>query len=164
MSKINFVAEPGKQEIIVTSVFDAPRDLVFKASTDPDLVADWWGPRNLTTKVEKMETRPGGAWRIVQRDPQGNVYAFHGVYHETTPPERIVQTFEYEGMPGHVLLDICTLEESNGRTTLTDKSIFLSVEDRDGMLESGMREGMSESMERLGELLERLRKGQRQAA
>jgi uncharacterized protein YndB with AHSA1/START domain len=164
ISETKFVAEPGKQEVIVTRIFDAPRDLVFKTYLDPDLISEWWGPRSLTTKVEKMEARPGGSWRLVQRDPQGNEYAFHGVYHDVTPSERVIQTFEFEGMPGHVSLETCIFEESQGRTIMTERSVFQSVEDRDGMLESGMREGMAESMDRLAELLQRLRRGAVRAA
>jgi uncharacterized protein YndB with AHSA1/START domain len=157
MSETSFVAEPGKQEVIVTREFDAPRDLVFKAYTDPDLRSQWWGPSRLTTKVEKLEARPGGIWRIVQRDPEGNEYGFHGVFHEATL-ERTVDTFEWEGMPGHVSLQTATLEEHGGRTTLKLNVVFQSVEDRDGMYQSGMHEGMTEGFERLDALLQRLRR------
>ena len=100
MSKMNLIAEPGKQEIIITRLFDAPRELVFKAYTDPNLIPQWWGPKNLTTTVNKMDVREGGVWRFVQRDGEGNEYAFHGVYHAIASPERLVYTFEFEGMPG----------------------------------------------------------------
>lgn len=98
-----------------------------------------------------MEVRPG--WRFVQRDYDGNVYAFHGVYHEIVPPERLVYTFEFEGMPGHVLLETVTFEEHDGKTKLTDTSVFQTVEDRDGMLKLGMEEGAAETMDRLAEYL-----------
>ena len=156
MAKTEYQIEPGKQEIVVTRVFDAPRDLVFKACTDPNLIAKWWGPRRYTTTVDKMEVRPGGVWRFVQKDDAGNVFAFHGVYHEITAPERTVQTFEFEGVPGHVLLDTATFEEFDGKTKLTQQSVFQSVADRDGMVQSGMEEGSTESMDRLAELLAEL--------
>ncbi len=153
MGKTIFTIEPGKQEVIMTREFDAPRELVWKVYMDPDLLAQWWGPRSLTTEVEKMEVRPGGQWRFLQRDIDGNEYAFHGVYHETRFPERIVDTFEFEGMPGHVVLETTTLEEHDGKTRLTTQSVFQSVEDRDGMVQSGMQDGASESMDRLMNIL-----------
>ncbi len=153
MSKMTLIAEPGKPEIITSRVFDAPRELVFKVSNDPELIPKWWGPRYLTTTVDKMELKPGGIWRFVQSDPQGNVYAFYGVYHAIEAPARAVCTFEFEGMPGHVVLQTTTLEEQDGKTLLTVQSVYQSVEDRDGMIQSGMESGEAESYERLSELL-----------
>ena len=150
-------AESGSPLIEMRCTFDAPRDMVFKAHTDPAIVRQWWGPRSLTTTVVKLEARPGGQWRFLHRDTDGNEYGFHGVYHDVAAPERLVYTFEFEGMPGHVLLETLTFEERAGRTTLIDLSAFTSVEDRDGMLESGMESGANESMERLTELLQRMR-------
>jgi uncharacterized protein YndB with AHSA1/START domain len=153
MTKLNLIAEPGKQEIVMTRVFDAPRELDFKAHTDPKLIPQWWGPRRFTTTVERMDAKMGGIWRFVQQDANGNEYAFHGVYHEVASPERLVQTFEFEGMPGHVLLETATFEEFEGKTKLTSRSVFQSVEDRDGMLQTDMEEGAAESWNRLAELL-----------
>lgn len=152
MSRSAYTIEPGKQEIIMTRTFDAPRDLLFRTMTDPNLIPQWWGPRYLTTTVDEMDPRPGGRWRYVQRDPQGSEHAFHGVYHDVTAPERLVFTFEYEGQPGHVLLETVTLEEVDGRTRLTDQSVFQSVADRDGMVQNGMESGATETMDRLEEL------------
>ena len=149
------VAEPGRQEIVLRRVLDAPRELVFKTMTDPSLIPNWWGPKGLTTVVEKMDVRPGGAWRFVQRDPDGNEFAFNGVYYEVLPPERLVYTFEFEGVPGHVLLETVTFEELDGKTRLTDRSVFQTVEDRDAMVQSGMESGAKEAMDRLAELLAR---------
>ena len=163
MSETEFIVEPGKQEIIVRRVFNAPRDLVFKTYLDPNLRAEWWGPRDLTTNVEMIEAKVGGRWRIVQRDPQGNEFAFHGVYHDVVPPERLIETFEWEGMPGHVSFNTATLEEIDGKTRLTNHIVFQSVEDRDGMVQSGMHQGMEEGFQRFDELLERLRRQQRAA-
>jgi uncharacterized protein YndB with AHSA1/START domain len=100
-----------------------------------------------------MEVRPGGMWRFVQRGSDGNLYAFHGVYHDILPAERVVSTFEFEGFPGHVLLEFTSFEDYNGRTKLTGTYVYASVEDRDGMLNSGMADGESESYDRLDELL-----------
>lgn len=150
MSKTTVTAEPGKQDFTITRTFDAPRELVFKLYTDPDRVAQWWGPG---TVVQEMEPRSGGRWRFVQRDDDGNEYGFHGVYHDITAPERVVNTFEFEGMPGHVLLETITFSEENGKTTYHSQSVFQSVEDRDGMLMSGMEEGASASLDRLEALL-----------
>ncbi|MFO7323410.1 MAG: SRPBCC family protein [Chloroflexota bacterium] len=156
MSKLNVIAEPGTQSIILTRDFDAPRELVFRAFTDPTLVPKWWGPRGSETTVDKMEVRPGGIWRYVHSNPDGSEDAFHGVYHDVVAPERLVFTFEYEGMPGHVLLETVVLEERDGKTHVTDTSVFQSVEDRDGMLQSGMEEGATDSWDRLSELLKTL--------
>jgi uncharacterized protein YndB with AHSA1/START domain len=144
---------PSEREIVMTRVFDAPRELVFKALTDPARIAQWWGPRRLTTTVAQLDLRPGGVWRFVQHDADGNEYAFHGVFQEIVPPERIVQTFEWEGLPGHVSVETMTLEEHDGRTTMTARSVFTTAEDRDGMLQSGMEEGARETWDRLAELL-----------
>ncbi|MBO0684473.1 MAG: SRPBCC domain-containing protein, partial [Candidatus Dormibacteraeota bacterium] len=111
--------------------------------------------RNLTTTVERMDVRPGGGWRFVQRDAEGHEFAFHGLYHEVSPPERIVDTFEFEGMPGHVALETTTLEDLGGRTRLTTITVFQTIEDRNGMVASGMEQGATESMDRLEELLGR---------
>jgi uncharacterized protein YndB with AHSA1/START domain len=154
-------AEPGKQEILITREFDAPRELVFKACTDPKLIPEWWGPRYLSTEVDKMDVKPGGQWRFINRDAEGNVYAFHGVYHEVRSPERIIDTFEFEGLPetGHVAMETMKLEElPGGRTSLTVQSVFQSVADRDGTLQSGMEEGVNDTYNRLAELLEKLNK------
>ena len=149
---------PSDREIRMTRVFDAPRELVFQAHTDPQHVPHWWGQRHSTTIVDVMDVRPGGAWRFVQRDPEGNEYGFRGEYREVVPPERLVYTFEFEGMPGHILVETMTFEEHDGKTTVSSTSLFDSVEDRDGMLESGMESGAIESWDRLAELLERLQK------
>jgi uncharacterized protein YndB with AHSA1/START domain len=151
--RTRIIAERGKQEVIITRVFDAPRDLVFKANTDRNLIPQWWGPRRFTTMIDKMDARAGGLWRFVQRDAAGNEYAFHGVYHEVRSPERIVDTFEFEGMPGNVSLETCTLEDIGGKTKMISRSVYQTVGDRDGMLKSGMEEGVLESMDRLAELL-----------
>jgi uncharacterized protein YndB with AHSA1/START domain len=153
MAGTKLIAEPGRKEIIVTRVFDAPPELVFQAMTDPSLVPQWWGPRCLTTVVDQMEVRPGGLWRFINRELDGYEYAFHGVYHRVAPSEQLVYTVEFEGMPGHVLLETITFEELEGKTKITDQSVFQSVDDRDGMLNSGLEGGVLETLDRLAELL-----------
>lgn len=154
-------AKPGKQEIFITREFDAPREVVFKALTDTEIYAKWIGPRELKTILEKFEPVNGGSWRYIQKDSEGNEFAFHGVNHEVLYPERIIGTFEFEGLPekGHVLLQTLKLEELPGnRTRMNVQSIFQSVEDRDGMVQTGMEQGINESYERLDELLENIKK------
>jgi uncharacterized protein YndB with AHSA1/START domain len=161
MAKVDFAVEPGKQEIVITQLYNAPRELVFKAYTDPNLISKWWGPKRYTTIVDKMDVRPGGIWRFINRDKDGAEYAFHGVYHEVSPPMRLVYTFEFEGMPGHVSFETVMLEEQDGKTKVTDKVVFQSVEDRDMMVKTGMKEGATESMERFSELLTKFSGGKR---
>lgn len=153
MGKTEVIAEPGKHEVTLIREFDAPRALVFKAFVDPALVPQWWGADSTTTVVDKLEARPGGLWRFVSREADGTEYAFHGVYHGVNEPERIVYTFEFEGMPGHVLLETITLEEHDGKTRVIDSSVFQSVADRDGMIEVGMESGAEESYNRMERLL-----------
>ena len=152
---------PSEREIVMTRVFDAPRALVFKAYTDPVLIARWWGLRSKPTFVDKMDVRPGGEWRYVVRGPDGpngpdGDNAFRGEYREVTPPARLVYTFEWEGLPGHVGLVTNVFEELDGKTKMTETSLFPSVEDRDGMLQNGMEAGANESMDQLDEVLEEL--------
>lgn len=151
-SKMTLHAEPGKHEVTLTRSFNAPRDRVFRAFIDPDIIPRWWGPDNYTTTVDALEARKGGVWRFVQNGAEGE-FAFNGVFHEVDAPQRIVYTFEFEGMPGHVLLETITFVEQDGVTTITDSSVFQSVEARDGMIASGMEQGADEGWNRLEALL-----------
>jgi len=149
-------AEPGKQELFVIREFDAPRELVFRAFTEPELYVQWLGPRDLTMTLDIFEPVSGGRWRFIQTDSEGNEYAFHGVHHEVAAPERIIQTFEFEGLPeaGHVILETMTLEElPDSRTRFIGQSVFQTVADRDGMIQAGMESGINEGYEQLDELL-----------
>jgi uncharacterized protein YndB with AHSA1/START domain len=146
---------PAEREIHVERIFDAPRDRVFAAYTDPELIPQWWGPRRTTTIVEEMDPRTGGAWRFLMRDSDGSEIVFRGVYREVTAPERIVQTFEWDGMPGYVSVDSAAFEDLGDRTRIVTTSIFYTPEERDGMIESGMETGMNETYDRLDELLAR---------
>lgn len=153
------VTKPTEREIHIERVFHAARDRVFEAYTDPGLIPEWWGPRGTTAVVEEMDVKPGGAWRFVMRSSDGTETAFRGTYREVTAPERIVQTFEWEGMPGHVSVETATFEDLGDRTKVTTTSLFHTTEERDGMLGSGMEGGMNETYARLDELLERLAAG-----
>jgi uncharacterized protein YndB with AHSA1/START domain len=159
MSNTQITAEPGIPQIIIEREFDAPLDLVFRAYTDPELIVQWMGPRDLTMKIEEYDVRDGGKWRYISTDADGNDYGFHGVFHGTPSPEGTVQTFEFEGMPGHVAMDTITLVERDGRTLARTVSSFQSLEDRDGMVASGMEHGVRDSDERMGELLAKLQAG-----
>jgi len=153
------VTTPSDREIVMTRVFDAPRDLVFEAHSSCEHMSNWWGPRKYEFASCEIDFRPGGKWRIVHRGPDGEDEdrGFHGEFREIVRPKRIVWTFEWEGMPGHVSVETLTLEEHGGKTTVTATSVFDSVEDRDGMLQSGMESGAAESYERLDEYLEVLK-------
>jgi len=144
-------------EIELMRVFDAPRRLVFEACTKPEHVRQWWGLRGSTMVSCEMDFRPGGTWRFVVREADGSENAFRGEYREIVPPERVVQTFELEGMPGAVSVETMTLTEDGGKTTLRTTSRFDSIEARDGMLQSGMERGAAETYDRLEELLRTIR-------
>jgi uncharacterized protein YndB with AHSA1/START domain len=150
------ITTQGDREIRIERVFDAPRDKVFSLYTDPALIPEWWGPRDQTTIVDEMDVRAGWSWRFVSRSADGSESAFRGAYREVTPPERIVQTFEWEPMPGHVSVETATFEDlGDGRTKVTTVSAFSTAEDRDGMLASGMERGLNDTYQRLDELLAR---------
>ncbi|MEO6524057.1 MAG: SRPBCC family protein [Mucilaginibacter sp.] len=154
--KLKLTAEPGKQELFIVREFEAPRDMVFKAYTDPDLLIKWLGPNGYTMAIDYYEPKNGGAYRYIHTDPKGNEYCFHGVIHTMQAPEMLIQTFEFEGMPtkGHVSLDTAIFEElPNGRTKLTIQSVYKSVADRDGMISSGMEYGLTEGFAKLDEIL-----------
>src|SRR5208283_3990658 len=154
------IAEPGKQEVIISREFDAPRESVFKAYTDPDLYVQWVGPRELTTKIDKFEPWSGGSWRWVQTNKNGNTFAFHGVNHEVKYPERLIGTWEFEGLPesGHVELQTARFEALPGnRTRVVTQSVYQSVADRDGEMQAGTERGINESYARLDELLAKRR-------
>jgi len=154
-NKTTVTAEPGKQEVIIIREFDAPRELVFKAHTDPKLYAQWLGPRGYEMTLETFEPYSGGRYRYIHKDQNGNEFAFHGVFHEISE-ELMIQTFEFEGLPenGHVTLDTMRLESLPGnRTRVTIQSLFQSISDRDGMVQSGMERGVKEGYERLDEIL-----------
>ena len=156
-AKTEILAEPGVPQVVMTREFDAPPALVFRAYTEPDLLVQWLGPRDLAMTLDRFDPRDGGAWRYTHRDSNGNVYGFHGVFHGMpSPADGIVQTFEYEGAPGHVSLETITFEARDGRTLVRTNEVFQSVADRDAMIASGMERGVLDAHERLDELLARL--------
>ena len=148
------VTTPNDREIRVERIFDAPRDLVFATMTDPELVGEWYGPHGTKTEVEVMEPRSGGLWRYHSEDSDGNKTSFRGVYREVTAPERLVQTWEWEGMPGYICLETGVFEDLGEQTRFVGTTLFFTNEERDGLLSSGMEGGMNETFERLDALLE----------
>lgn len=148
----SITAPAGTPFIEVVREFDAPRNLVFRASTDPDLVARWLGPRRLSMRVIEFDARTGGSYRYVHTDTGGEEYPFRGVFH-TVSEALIIQTFEFEDIPGVVSLETRTLDDLGERTRMRQSAVFPSVAARDQALDSGMRDGITESMDRLGELL-----------
>ena len=146
------ITTPTDREVRIERVFDAPRDRVWRAFTDPALIAQWWGRGNKLV-VERMEVERGGHWRFVEHTPEG-AQGFEGRYREVTPPERVVQTFEWDGMPGYVAIETVTLEDlGDGRTRVVNTSLFHATEERDGMLNSGMEQGLNQSYAALDRLL-----------
>jgi len=148
------VTTPTDSEIVMTRVFDAPRDLVFEAHTSCEHMSHWWGPRKYEVANCDVDFRPGGAWRIVHRDPDGQEFGFHGEFREISRPERITWTFEFEGMPGHVSVQTVVFEERDGKTTITATAGYDTVEERDANLGSGMLDGAAETYDRLEEYLD----------
>lgn len=149
---VTVTAQPGVPFIDIVRELEAPVADVYRAYTEPELVAQWLGPRDLTVEMLEYDVRPGGSWAYIHRDPQGEPYGFRGVFHSVTS-ERIVQTFEFDGWPGHVSLESVAFEDLGGRTRVRVHAVYQTLEDRDGMVESGMEAGLTEGFERLDELL-----------
>ena len=148
------VTTPTEREIRIERVFDAPRSRVWRAMTDPDMVKQWWGRGN-DLEVVRLELERGGHWRFIEHGPEGD-HGFEGRYREVVPEERMVLTFEWDGMPGHPCVETMTLEDlGDGRTKLVTTTLFYTSEERDGMLQAGMEEGMNESFAALDRLLAR---------
>ena len=147
------VSDPDVPLVRIVREFDAPPEKVFRAHTDPDLLARWMGPRNLEMTIDHYDCRTGGSYRYVHsRD--GEDYGFHGSFHEVRPDELIVQTFAFEGFPDQVALEKLLLEDlGDGRTRLTATSLVDSFADRDAFVASGMETGVVEGYERLDEVL-----------
>ncbi|HMV86880.1 MAG TPA: SRPBCC family protein [Blastocatellia bacterium] len=149
-------AAPGKQEVFIVREFDASRDLVFEAFTKPELLAQWFLPKELRMKIDVMDCRTGGSYRHTHTHAGGMQFGFNGVYHEVTAPERIIKTSEFEGLPerGHVVLEITTFEVlPDERTQVTIHSICRSVAQRDGMVNAGMEPALTVAHHQLDELL-----------
>ena len=150
-NKRTVTAQAGQQTIGWSREFEAPAAAVFEAHTDAELVARWTGPRGTEVKMRHFDARTGGSWSYVVAG-KGGEWAFHGSFHEVTSPSRLVQTFEFDGDPGHPNLEVLTFTDlDDGRSRLDGHSVFVTVEDRDLML-SGMDGGLDENFERLDEL------------
>jgi uncharacterized protein YndB with AHSA1/START domain len=146
------VTTPGPREVRIERVFDAPRDRVWRAHTQPELLAQWWGRGN-KLDIERFELERGGHWRFVEHSPDGP-QGFEGRFREVTPQDRIAQTFEWDGMPGYVAIQTATFEDvGGGRTKVVITSLFHTTEERDGMLSSGMEGGLSQSYAALDRVL-----------
>ena len=156
MSELQVIAEPGVPQVIVIREFKAPRELLFRAYTEPDLVARWLGPPGLELIVNQLDPQHGGRWRWTHYDADGKGYVFHGLYHGTPTPERIVQTYEFDQQPGTVYLNLITFDEAEGITTLRQNTVFFAVEDRDVYVAGGMEHGIRASMQQLDDLVTEL--------
>jgi uncharacterized protein YndB with AHSA1/START domain len=151
------VTLPTDEQIVITREFDAPRDLVYRAWTTPELVRRWWSGQRGEMTVAEIDLRVGGAWRYVMIAEGGHEVAFHGEYREIVPNERLVWTEVYEPMPESEALNTATFVESDGRTSLTIVMQLPSREVRDGIIDSGMEGGMQEGMDLLEEVALSLR-------
>ena len=146
---------PSDREFRLERIFNAPRERVWKAMTTPELLAQWWGRGN-TLVIERFEFQRGGHWRFVEHGDDG-AHGFEGRFRDISPIERMVMTFEWDGMPGHVIIQTLLLEDlADGRTRLVDLALFHTAEERDGMLHSGMEAGANASYAALDRVLETL--------
>lgn len=157
MSATQIDAPEGLPFIDITREFDAPRELVYRAYTEPELLVQWLGPRKYKMELERWEPRDGGRWSYTHSDDQGNTFGFHGVFHGDQTPDGMLQTFEFDGAPGHVSLEKLVLEERDGKTIMHNHSTYQSVEARDAMIAGGMEAGINDSFDRLDELIARRR-------
>jgi uncharacterized protein YndB with AHSA1/START domain len=146
------VTTPGEREIRTERVFAAPRDKVWRAYTEPELIKQWWGRGNQLI-IERFEFERGGHWRFVEHSAEG-VHGFEGRFREITPQERIIMSFEWDGMPAHVIIETANFQDlGDGRTRIVTTSLFHTGEERDGMVAAGMEQGLSESYAALDRLL-----------
>lgn len=150
---VTVTAQPGVPFVDIVRELEAPVADVYRAYTQPELVAQWLGPRDLAMEITEYDVRAGGKWAYIHTDPAGTPYGFSGVFH-SVQPDRIVQTFEFDGYPGHISLESVTFVDLGGRTRVEIHSVYQSQEDRDGMIASGMERGMTEGFERLDDVLE----------
>ena len=155
MGQTHITAAPGSPLIAMSRDFNAPPELLYRAYTEPELLVQWLGPRRLTMRIERYDLRHGGSYRFIHRDTDGTEFGFRGVFHGDPSVEGITRTFEFEGYPGHVSLETARFIEREGLTTVQTVAVFTSVDDRDGMIASGMEGGVNEGYERLDELLAR---------
>ena len=142
----------GERELRIERIFEAPRERVWRAMTEPKLLAQWWGRGN-ELAIERYELERGGHWRFVEKTPHGP-QGFEGRFREIVPTERVSMTFEWDGAPGHVVVNTMTLQDlGDRRTKLVAVSLFMTPEDRNAMVKSGMEEGMNQSYQALDRVL-----------
>jgi uncharacterized protein YndB with AHSA1/START domain len=155
MSKTTFEVDRANLEVKLWRLYKATPERLFAAYIDAAQIAQWWGPNHLTTTVDVLEVKEGGKWRFIQTDTNGHEHIFSGLYHQIDEPNKIVSTFEYEAMPGHVLEETVTFEpQSDGMTKLTSTAHYTNLEDLEGMVNMDMESGAVESQERLAKLVE----------
>jgi uncharacterized protein YndB with AHSA1/START domain len=151
---LNVNAPEGLPFIEYDREFDAPVEAVFRAHKEPDLVKQWLGPAGYDMDIDSYDFRTGGRFRFVQRNNEGEEYAFNGVYHVVRDNEFAIQTFEFEGFPDVVSIESLTFEDlGDGRSRVRGHATYPSLEARDGMVSSGMESGMTEGYERLDKVL-----------
>jgi len=156
------VTLPADDQILITRDFDAPRELVYRAHTTPELVSRWWTAKRGEMKIAEIDLRVGGSWRFVMVTPDGQEVGFHGMYREIVPNERLVSTEAYEGAPAdeypeNATLNTATFEESDGRTTLTIRVEAPNKAVRDAIIASGMEAGLQDALDLLEEVANSLR-------
>jgi uncharacterized protein YndB with AHSA1/START domain len=152
--QLKVTADPGLPFIDTERRLDAPRELVFRCWTEPELIKQWLGPKAYEMRIDEYDVRDGGRYRYVHLGDGGAEYGFHGVFHGQPTMDSFVQTFEFEGAPGHVSIDRLQLVDlGDGRTLVKTHSTYESLEARDAMVESGMADGMREGYERLDALV-----------
>ncbi len=149
------VTAPGDTEIRTERIFDAPPELIFECYSDPDLFSQWVGPEGLEMVVEEYDFQVGGNWRYLQRDPEGNEYVFFGEFRKIDPPNRLKQTFNFimEPQPPAAIDEMDLIPIEGGQTRVVTVTTFEAKEYRDGMLQSGMEQGMDEGYAKLDRLL-----------
>lgn len=158
MSKNNLVIDKENKVTTMERVFNAPLAMLWKAHVDPELIPQWWGPRETKTVVEKMDVRDGGEWRYVQKGPDENgqdaEYAFYGMYKEVKEHESITWTFNFEPIgPGHEITETVYFKDlGDGKTKIRTVSHYNTIEDLEGMVQSGMEDGAVQTWDRLEEL------------
>ncbi|TAK01469.1 MAG: polyketide cyclase [Chloroflexota bacterium] len=155
MGATRITAPAGVPFIDIEREFAAPRALVHRAYSDPELLKQWLGPRKYVMEIEVWEPRDGGRWRYIHRDAD-SAYGFHGVFHGPQTEERMLQTFEFEGAPGHVSLESVEFIDQGDRTLVRNHAVYQSIEARNAMVESGMEEGINDGFDRLDALMARL--------
>lgn len=153
IANATYIRTEGDLDLVMSRLLDAPRELVWKAWTEPAQMRQWLGPRELTTTLCEVDLRAGGSYRFVHADPSGAEFVFRGVYREIVAPERLVHTFIFEGMPDNEAVVVATFQDIGGKTLVTERTRFDVAASREGAIAGGMPAGMDESMDRLAELL-----------